>query len=70
MATRLLSANDVCAANGALLSATLQRAVKATFAEYVAQLAHVLKLRQGVVATAVVRRPSRRLSASSVRKSA
>jgi hypothetical protein len=55
MATGLVTSHDVTSANSALLSAALQRAVKAAFAEYVAQLAHALKLRQGVVATAVVR---------------
>lgn len=49
---------DISAANSSLLSGTLQRAVKATFASYVTALAEPLKLRQGVVATAVVRPPS------------
>jgi hypothetical protein len=42
-------------ANSALLSGTLQRAVKTALAQYVAQLAQVLRLRQRAVATAVVR---------------
>ena len=51
---------EATAANGALLSGTLQRAVKAVFAQYIAQLARALQLRQGVVATAVVRLTARR----------
>jgi hypothetical protein len=51
----LLRAEEVTAANASQLSGTLQRAVKAALAQYVAQLAQALKLRQGVVATAVVR---------------
>ena len=50
-----VAAAEVTAANGALLSGTLQRAVKAVFAQYISQLARALQLRQGVVATAVVR---------------
>ena len=51
---------EVSAANGALLSGTLQRAVKAALARYITQLALALQLRQGVVATAVVRLAARR----------
>lgn len=54
-----IAAPEVSAANGALLSGTLQRAVKAVFAQYVADLARALELRQGVVATAVVRLAAR-----------
>ena len=54
-----LSPQEVSAANSAFLSGTLQRAVKAVFAQYVVELALALKLRQGVVATAVVRDRSR-----------
>jgi hypothetical protein len=55
-----IAAGEVSAANGALLSGTLQRAVKAVFAQYISDLARALELRQGVVATAVVRLAARR----------